>query len=165
MALGILALGNLAKLVFLLLGVSMWFWSVSLAKRKSSCIRDWTIFFVPSLEFFVKYLLKIGHSLIFRLGKRKIIIQVARFLAVIIFVSVSKVGLRETLKHQIRFIDSKHPEHDKKTFNCDHCTKSFIFKASLQKHLENQRTMARNRDKKINLGLMEKNRRKKYDEH
>ena len=73
--------------------------------------------------------------------------------------------LRKNLKHKIRFIDSKHPEHDKKTFNCDHCTKSFIFKASLQKHLENQRTMARNRDKKINLGLMEKNRRKKYDEH
>ena len=159
----------------------MWFWSVSLAdqlsgqflifllaKRKSSCIRDRTIFFVPSLEFFVKYLLKIGHSLISRLDKRKIIIQVlqiARLLAVIIFMSVSVVGLRENLKHKIRFIDSKHPEHDKKTFNCDHCTKSFIFKASLQKHLENQKTMARNRDKKINLGLMEKNRRKKYDEH
>jgi len=51
--------------------------------------------------------------------------------------------------HQMHVhIDSKHPEHDKKTFNCDHCSRSFIFKASLKKHLENQRTMARNRDKK-----------------
>ena len=91
-------------------------------------------------------------------------------MALVIFVSVSLMrenlrGLRENLKHKIRSIDSKHPEHDKKTFNCDHCPRSFIFKASLKKHLENQRTMARNRDKKINLGLMEKNRRKKYDEH
>merc|ERR1712008_205952 len=62
-------------------------------------------------------------------------------------------------------IDSKHPEHDEKTFVCNHCPRSFIFEASLKKHLENQRTMAKNRAKKISLGLMQRNRRKKYDEH
>ena len=62
-------------------------------------------------------------------------------------------------------IDSNHPEHDKKTFLCNHCPRSFIFEASLKKHLENQRTMAKNRAKKVSLGLMQRNRRKKYDEH
>ena len=62
-------------------------------------------------------------------------------------------------------IDSKHPEHDKKTFVCNHCPRSFIFEASLKKHLENQRTMAKNRAKKISLGLMQRNRRKKYGDH
>ena len=42
------------------------------------------------------------------------------------------------LMHQMHVhIDSKHPEHDKKTFTCDHCPSSFIFEASLKKHLEN----------------------------
>ena len=40
-------------------------------------------------------------------------------------------------------IDSKHPNHDKKTFFCDHCWKSFIFNASLKKHLNNLQTMER----------------------
>ena len=69
------------------------------------------------------------------------------------------------LKNVHVHIDSKHPEHDKKTFVCNHCPRSFIFEASLKKHLENQRTMAKNRAKKISLGLMQRNRRKKYDEH
>jgi len=46
-------------------------------------------------------------------------------------------------------IDGKHPEHGKKQFFCDHCTKSFIFEASLKKHWENQRTMAKNRAKRL----------------
>ena len=46
-------------------------------------------------------------------------------------------------------IDSKHPDHDQKKFFCDHCSRSFIFEASLKKHLENQRTIARNRAKKM----------------
>ena len=45
-------------------------------------------------------------------------------------------------------IDSKHPNHDKKTFFCDHCSKSFIFNASLKKHLNNLQTMERERAKK-----------------
>ena len=69
------------------------------------------------------------------------------------------------MKHIHVHIDSKHPEHDKKTFVCNHCPRSFIFEASLKKHLENQRTMAKNRAKKINLGLMQRNRRKKYGDH
>ena len=69
------------------------------------------------------------------------------------------------MKHIHVHIDSKHPEHDKKTFVCNHCPRSFIFEASLKKHLENQRTMAKNRAKKISLGLMQRNRRRKYDEH
>ena len=62
-------------------------------------------------------------------------------------------------------IDSNHPEHDEKKIVCNHCPRSFIFEASLKKHLENQRTMAKNRAKKINLGLMQRNRRKKYEDH
>ena len=50
-------------------------------------------------------------------------------------------------------IDSKHPDHKKKSVFCDHCSKSFIFPASLTKHLENIKTMARERDKK---GIVEK---------
>ena len=69
------------------------------------------------------------------------------------------------LKNVHVHIDSKHPEHDKKTFICNHCPRTFIFEASLKKHLENQRTMAKNRAKKINLGLMQRNRRKKYEDH
>ena len=34
-------------------------------------------------------------------------------------------------------IDSKHPEHDKKNFSCDHCSRRFIFENSLKCHLEN----------------------------
>jgi len=45
-------------------------------------------------------------------------------------------------------IDSKHPDHDKKTVFCDHCSKSFIFPASLTKHLNNLKTMAMERAKK-----------------
>jgi len=45
-------------------------------------------------------------------------------------------------------IDSKHPDHDKKTVFCDHCSKSFIFAASLTKHLNNLKTMAMERAKK-----------------
>ena len=62
-------------------------------------------------------------------------------------------------------IDSKHPEHDKKTFVCDHCPRSFIFEASLKKHLVNQKTVAKNRAKKISLGLMQRNVKKKYKDH
>jgi hypothetical protein len=43
------------------------FWS---AKWKLSHLRDWTMFFVHSLEFFVQSFLKIGHSLISRLDKK-----------------------------------------------------------------------------------------------
>ena len=46
-------------------------------------------------------------------------------------------------------IDSKHPEHDKKQFFCDHCSRSFIFKISLTKHHENLRTVARIREKNL----------------
>ena len=46
-------------------------------------------------------------------------------------------------------IDSKHPEHDKKQFFCDHCSRSFIFKISLKKHHENLRTIARLREKNL----------------
>ena len=45
-------------------------------------------------------------------------------------------------------IDSKHPDHDQKTVFCDHCSKSFIFAASLTKHLNNLKTMAIERAKK-----------------
>ena len=62
-------------------------------------------------------------------------------------------------------IDSKHPDHDRKKFFCDHCSKSFIFEASLKKHLENLTTMARNRAKKLNQDLIERNRSKEYEEH
>jgi hypothetical protein len=47
-------------------------------------------------------------------------------------------------------IDSKHPDHDQKKIFCSHCSMSFIFEDSLKKHMENQRTMAKNRAKKIN---------------
>ena len=50
-------------------------------------------------------------------------------------------------------IDSKHPDHKKKSVFCDHCSKSFIFPASLTKHLNNTKTMARERAKK---GMVEK---------
>ena len=43
------------------------FWS---AKRKLSHLRDQTILFVHSLEFFVQSFLKIGHALISRLDKQ-----------------------------------------------------------------------------------------------
>ena len=62
-------------------------------------------------------------------------------------------------------IDSKHPEHGEKKYFCKHCPRSFIFEVSFKKHLENQRTMAKNRSKKIMAGLMQRNRRKKYEEH
>ena len=62
-------------------------------------------------------------------------------------------------------IDSKHPEHGEKQFFCNHCPRSFIFEDSLKKHLDNQRTMARHRSKKIMDGLMQRNRRKKYEDH
>ena len=62
-------------------------------------------------------------------------------------------------------IDSKHPEHDEKTFVCNHCPRSFIFEASLKKHLINQKTVAKNRAKKISLGLMQRNVKKKYKDH
>ena len=45
-------------------------------------------------------------------------------------------------------IDSKHSHHDEKTFFCDHCSRSFIFLASLKKHLANLKTMERERAKK-----------------
>ena len=45
-------------------------------------------------------------------------------------------------------IDSKHSDHDKKTVFCDHCSKSFIFAASLTKHMNNLKTMAIERAKK-----------------
>ena len=51
-------------------------------------------------------------------------------------------------------IDSKHPNHEKKTFFCDHCSRSFIFAASLKKHHENIKTMERERAKK---GIIAKN--------
>ena len=34
-------------------------------------------------------------------------------------------------------IDSKHPEHDKKQFSCDHCQRKFIFENSLKQHMDN----------------------------
>ena len=46
-------------------------------------------------------------------------------------------------------IDSKHPDqYDKKLF-CSHCSRKFIFEDSLKKHMQNQKTMAKNRAKKI----------------
>ena len=45
-------------------------------------------------------------------------------------------------------IDGKHPEHDKKQYFCDHCSRGYIFENSLKKHLENLRTMAMNKAKK-----------------
>ena len=62
-------------------------------------------------------------------------------------------------------IDSKHSEHGEKNFVCNHCPRRFIFEDSLKKHLENQRTMAKNRSKKIMEGLMQRNRSKKYKDH
>ena len=62
-------------------------------------------------------------------------------------------------------IDSKHPEHGKKKFVCNHCPRSFIFEASLKKHLVNQKTVAKNRAKKVSLGLMQRNVKKKYKDH
>ena len=32
-------------------------------------------------------------------------------------------------------IDSQHPDHDEKKFFCEHCSKGFIFKNSLQQHV------------------------------
>ena len=63
------------------------------------------------------------------------------------------------LKHVHVHIDSKHPEHGEKTFFCNHCSRSFIFESSLKKHLQNQSLMARNREKKMSLGLMQRNRK------
>ena len=34
-------------------------------------------------------------------------------------------------------IDSRHPEHDKKNFSCNHCSRRFIYEASLKTHLNN----------------------------
>ena len=34
-------------------------------------------------------------------------------------------------------IDSRHPEHDKKNFSCNHCSRRFIYEASLKVHLDN----------------------------
>ena len=41
------------------------------AKRKVSCLRDRTLFFAHSPDFFVQSFLKIGHSLVSRLDKKK----------------------------------------------------------------------------------------------
>ena len=51
-------------------------------------------------------------------------------------------------------MDSKHPNHDKKTFSCDHCSRTFIFADSLKKHHDNIRTMQREKTKK---GIVKKN--------
>merc|ERR1719270_1822683 len=64
------------------------------------------------------------------------------------------------LKHVQVHIDSKHPEHDEKKFFCNHCPRSFIYKKSLEKHLDNQSLIAKNRAKKMGLGLMQRNRHK-----
>ena len=61
----------------------MWFWSVSLANQLSNqfliclgqpqknCPVSDSTFFVRSLEFFIRSFLKIGHSLVSRLDKKK----------------------------------------------------------------------------------------------
>ena len=49
-------------------------------------------------------------------------------------------------------IDSKHPEHDKKNFSCDHCSRRFIFKDSLKTHLENIRTGPKRKNKPKHAG-------------
>ena len=49
-------------------------------------------------------------------------------------------------------IDGKHPDHGKKKLFCDHCTRSYIFEASLKKHLENLRTMSIQAEKKKRKG-------------
>ena len=47
--------------------------------------------------------------------------------------------------HRIHIhIDSKHPEHDKKHFSCDHCSRRFIYEASLKTHLDNIRNGPKN---------------------
>ena len=46
-------------------------------------------------------------------------------------------------------IDSKHPEHDKKQFFCDHYSRSFIFKIFLTKPHETLKTVARLREKNL----------------
>ena len=48
-------------------------------------------------------------------------------------------------------IDSKHPDQYAKKFDCSHCSRKFIFEDSLKKHMQNQKTMAKNRAKKISL--------------
>ena len=42
--------------------------------------------------------------------------------------------------HRIQIhIDGKHPEHDKKNFSCDHCSRRFIFENSLKNHMDTVR--------------------------
>ena len=48
-------------------------------------------------------------------------------------------------------IDSKHPDQYDKKFFCSHCPRKFIFEDSLKKHMQNQKTMAKNRAKKISV--------------
>ena len=48
-------------------------------------------------------------------------------------------------------IDSKHPDQYDKKFFCSHCSRKFIFEDSLKKHMQNLKTMAKNRAKKISL--------------
>ena len=55
-------------------------------------------------------------------------------------------------------IDGKHPDHGEKTFFCDHCSKSYIFEASLKKHLENLRAMSIKAKRKKNVKKTKKRR-------
>ena len=53
--------------------------------------------------------------------------------------------------HKLRLhvhIDGKHPNHGKKNYFCDHCTRSYIFEASIKKHHENLRTIRIQAEKK-----------------
>ena len=45
-------------------------------------------------------------------------------------------------------IDSRHPEHDKKNFSCNHCSRHFIYEASLKAHLNNIRDGPKNVSRK-----------------
>ena len=47
--------------------------------------------------------------------------------------------------HRIQIhIDGKHPEHDKKNFSCDHCSRRFIFENSLKNHMDTIRNGPKN---------------------
>ena len=60
-------------------------------------------------------------------------------------------------------IDSKHSDLYEKKIACSHCSRTFVFEDGLKKHMENQRTMAKNKLKKVGLGLVKRDRKNNYE--